>query len=46
MIPSLPEYFQIFLSLSFREKKMVNFMENVIDFISSQIAPLISERFV
>ena len=35
MIPNLPEFFQIFRSFSFREKKMVNFVENVIAFLSS-----------
>ena len=28
------------------EKKIVRFMKNVIDFLSSQLAPLIFERFV
>ena len=42
----LPEFFQIFLSLSFREKKKVNFMENVIDFLTSWITLLIFQRFV
>ena len=43
--PFSQNFFRFFCLLGSAKKK-VNFMENVIDFLSSLIAPLISEGFI
>ena len=45
-VTPVSQNFFIFFYLLVSEKKMVNFMENVIDFLSSQLAQIIYERFV
>ena len=43
--PFSQNFFRFFYLLVY-EKKIVRFMKNVMDFLSSSIAPLICERFV
>ena len=47
MVPrSYGQNFLRFFCVLVAEKRIVRFMKNVIDFLSSQLAPLIFERFV